>query len=72
MAGGKGVDSGWDWLDIQGTLDISATFDILITSLTNPGNVSGLADGFDTTGLCLPGSVCLLHHCHCNGWSHWF
>ena len=72
MAGGKGVDSGWDWLDIQGTLDISATFDILITSLTNPGNVSGLADGFDYTGLCLPGSVCLLHHCHCNGWSHWF
>ena len=50
MAGGKGVDSGWDWLDIQGTLDISATFDILITSLTNPGNVSGLADGFDYTG----------------------
>ena len=51
MAGGKGVDSGWDWLDIQGTLDINATFDILITSLTNPGNISGLADGFDTTGL---------------------
>ena len=51
MAGAKGVDSGWDWLDIQGTLDISATFDILITSLTNPGNVSGLADGFDYTGL---------------------
>jgi hypothetical protein len=50
MAGGEGVDSGWDWLDIQGTLDISATFDILITSLTNPGNVSGLADGFDYTG----------------------
>jgi autotransporter-associated beta strand protein len=51
MAGTKGDDSGWDWLDIQGTLDISATFDILITSLTNPGNVSGLADGFDYTGL---------------------
>jgi len=51
MAGGKGVDSGWDWLDIQGTLTISPSFDILITSLTNPGNVSGLADGFDYTGL---------------------
>jgi len=51
MAGGEGVDSGWDWLDIQGTLTINPTFDILITSLTNPGNVSGLADGFDYTGL---------------------
>ena len=51
MAGTKGDDSGWDWLDIQGTLDINPTFDILITSLTNPGNVSGLADGFDYTGL---------------------
>ena len=50
MAGGKGVDSGWDWLDIQGTLDINATFDILITSLDLSNN-SGLADGFDTTGL---------------------
>ncbi len=50
MAGTKGDDSGWDWLDIQGTLDISATFDILITSLDLSNN-SGLADGFDTTGL---------------------
>jgi autotransporter-associated beta strand protein len=50
MAGGKGVDSGWDWLDIQGTLDINATFDILITSLDLSNN-SGLADGFDYTGL---------------------
>ena len=50
MAGTKGDDSGWDWLDIQGTLDISATFDILITSLDLSNN-SGLADGFDYTGL---------------------
>ena len=50
MAGTKGDDSGWDWLDIQGTLDINATFDILITSLDLSNN-SGLADGFDTTGL---------------------
>ena len=51
MAGTKGDDSGWDWLSIGGTLTINPTFDILITSLTNPGNVSGLADGFDYTGL---------------------
>ena len=50
MAGTKGDDSGWDWLDIQGTLDINATFDILITSLDLSNN-SGLADGFDYTGL---------------------
>ena len=48
--GTKGVDEGWDWLDIQGTLDINATFDILITSLDLSNN-SGLADGFDYTGL---------------------
>ena len=50
MAGGKGVDSGWDWLDIQGTLTINPTFNILITSLDLSNN-AGLADGFDYTGL---------------------
>ena len=50
MAGTQGDDSGWDWLDIQGTLDISATFKIQITSLDLSNN-SGLADGFDYTGL---------------------
>jgi autotransporter-associated beta strand protein len=53
MAGDQGADpgpSGWDWLDIQGTLDISATFTIQITSLDLANN-SGLANGFDYTGL---------------------
>ena len=50
MAGGEGADPGWDWLDITGTLTINPTFTIQITSLTT-GNVSGLADGFDYTGL---------------------
>ena len=50
IAGGEGADPGWDWLDITGTLTINPTFTIQITSLTT-GNVSGLADGFDYTGL---------------------
>jgi fibronectin-binding autotransporter adhesin len=50
MTGGEGADPGWDWLDIQGTLTINPTFNILITSLDLSNN-AGLADGFDYTGL---------------------
>ena len=51
--GGKGVDSGWDWIDVTNTFDLSGIttgFNIDITSLTNPGNIAGLADGFNYTG----------------------
>jgi autotransporter-associated beta strand protein len=44
-----GSDPGWDWLDISGTLTISATsvdpFEIEITSLT-PANIAGEAANF--------------------------
>jgi autotransporter-associated beta strand protein len=49
--GTQGADSGWDWLDITGTLDLSnlgaGGFTIDIDSLTL-GNVAGDADGFGT------------------------
>ena len=51
--GGEGVDSGWDWIDVTNTFDLSGIttgFNIDITSLTNPGNIAGLADGFNYTG----------------------
>ena len=51
--GGEGVDSGWDWIDVTNTFDLSGIttgFNIDITSLTNPGNIAGLADGFDYSG----------------------
>ncbi|MDB4055488.1 autotransporter-associated beta strand repeat-containing protein, partial [Akkermansiaceae bacterium] len=50
--GGEGVDSGWDWIDVTNTFDLSGIttgFNIDITSLTD-GNIAGLADGFDNTG----------------------
>ena len=50
--GGKGVDSGWDWIDVTNTFDLSGIttgFNIDITSLTT-GNIAGLADGFDYSG----------------------
>jgi fibronectin-binding autotransporter adhesin len=52
--GGEGADPGWDWINVTSDWDISGIttgFNIDITSLTNPGNVAGLADGFDYTGL---------------------
>ncbi len=52
--GTKGVDEGWDWLDITGALNLSALtaggFTIDITSLTT-ANDAGLAAGFDYSGL---------------------
>ena len=52
--GTKGVDEGWDWLDITGTLDLTnltaGGFTIDITSLTT-ANDPGLAAGFDYSGL---------------------
>ena len=49
--GTKGADPGWDWLDIDGTLDLSSLtaggFTIDIDSLTS-SNVAGDAVGFDT------------------------
>ena len=49
--GTQGADSGWDWLDITGTLDLTnlttGGFTIDIDSLTL-GNVAGDADGFDS------------------------
>jgi len=52
--GTKGVDEGWDWLDITGTLDLTnlttGGFTIDITSLTT-ANAPGLAAGFDYSGL---------------------
>jgi fibronectin-binding autotransporter adhesin len=51
--GGEGVDSGWDWIDVTNTFDLSGIttgFNIDITSLTNPSNIAGLADGFDYSG----------------------
>ena len=53
--GGQGVDSGWDFISITDTFDLSGittNFDIDITSLTL-GNAPGLADGF--TGLAFDG-----------------
>jgi autotransporter-associated beta strand protein len=54
LSGGtQGVDSGWDWIDVTNTFDLSGIttgFNIDITSLTNPGNIAGLADGFNYTG----------------------
>ena len=55
LNGGQGVDSGWDWIDVTNSFDLSGLsadgFTIDITSLTNPGNIAGLADGFDYSGL---------------------
>jgi autotransporter-associated beta strand protein len=51
--GTQGADPGWDWIDVTNTFDLSGIttgFNIDITSLTNPGNIAGLADGFDNTG----------------------
>jgi fibronectin-binding autotransporter adhesin len=50
--GTKGVDEGWDWLDIQGDLTLTGltNFTIDITSLTT-ANDPGLAAGFDYSGL---------------------
>ena len=52
--GTKGVDEGWDWLDITGTLELGGLsaggFTIDITSLTT-ANDPGLAAGFDYSGL---------------------
>jgi hypothetical protein len=51
--GTRGDDPGWDWINVTNDWDISAittSFDIDITSLTS-GNIAGLADGFDNTGL---------------------
>ena len=52
--GGKGVDEGWDWIDIDGALTLSGLtdngFTIDITSLTT-GNDPGLAAGFSWAGL---------------------
>jgi hypothetical protein len=52
--GTKGVDEGWDWLDITGTLDLTnltaGGFTIDITSLTT-ANDPGFAAGFDYSGL---------------------
>ena len=49
--GTQGADSGWDWLDITGALDLTnltaGGFTIDIDSLTL-GNVAGDADGFDS------------------------
>ena len=49
--GTQGADSGWDWLDITGALDLAnltvGGFTIDIDSLTL-GNVAGNADGFDS------------------------
>jgi len=53
-SGTQGADPGWDWISVTNDWDISGIttgFNIDITSLTNPGNVAGLADGFDYTGL---------------------
>ena len=53
-SGTQGADLGWDWINVTSDWDISGIttgFNIDITSLTNPGNVAGLADGFDYTGL---------------------
>lgn len=53
-SGTQGADPGWDWINVTSDWDISGIttgFNIDITSLTNPGNVAGLADGFDYTGL---------------------
>jgi fibronectin-binding autotransporter adhesin len=51
--GNQGADPGWDWIGVTNTFDLSGIttgFNIDITSLTNPGNIAGLADGFDNTG----------------------
>ena len=52
--GTKGVDEGWDWLDITGALDLTnltaGGFTIDITSLTT-ANDPGFAAGFDYSGL---------------------
>jgi autotransporter-associated beta strand protein len=49
--GTQGADSGWDWLDITGALDLTnltaGGFTIDIDSLTL-GNVAGAPDGFDS------------------------
>ena len=48
--GTQGADSGWDWLDITGTLDLTNLttdgFTIDIDSLTS-SNISGAPEGFD-------------------------
>jgi len=58
--GTKGVDEGWDWLDITGTLDLTGLsaggFTIDIDSLTS-GNIAGDAVGFDTWTKGTPGDV---------------
>jgi autotransporter-associated beta strand protein len=55
---GKGQDPGWDWLDINGSLDLSLLsaggFTIDIDSLTS-GNIAGDAVGFDTWTKGAPG-----------------
>jgi fibronectin-binding autotransporter adhesin len=52
--GTKGADEGWDWLDIDGTLDLTnlstGGFTIDITSLTT-ANDPGFAAGFSYSGL---------------------
>ncbi|NCF13390.1 MAG: PEP-CTERM sorting domain-containing protein, partial [Verrucomicrobiaceae bacterium] len=53
LNGGQGVDSGWDFISITNTFDLSGittNFDIDITSLTL-GNAPGFADGFSWAGL---------------------
>jgi hypothetical protein len=49
--GTRGADSGWDWLDITGALDLTnlsaGGFTIDIDSLTT-ANLAGAPDGFDT------------------------
>ncbi len=51
-AGVQGGSSGWDWLNISGTLTINATagnrFNLKIVSLT-PANASGMLVNFDNT-----------------------
>ena len=59
MAGTKGDDSGWDWLDISGSLDLTnlsaGGFTIDIDSLA--GALAGDAAGFDTWTKGNPGDV---------------
>jgi fibronectin-binding autotransporter adhesin len=56
--GSIGTDPGWDWLDINGSLDLSLLsaggFTIDIDSLTS-GNIAGDAVGFDTWTKGAPG-----------------
>jgi fibronectin-binding autotransporter adhesin len=58
--GTQGAGSGWDWLDITGTLNLTnlgiGGFTIDIDSLTS-GNAAGNADGFDTWTKGAPGDV---------------